>query len=566
MLRALQYMASRLHQCLVPFLVLGIVSPAFAQWLGVPGPQLLANQDWELTLQGTRLQDSVAQGDWLGQAMPHVTWGATPWLSIHSGLRLDFDASQTALGYSELDLVAGLPAQGVLRLWAYGGSHWVYDASQAGFSGGLVIGMDGRSTEGAAPLAIFLQGEWSQNDLEEPFVALRDRIDANASLLLQPLPWLQFEARGGFRDYIDGKPGDEEMFLFGGGGLSIIPIEGLQIGLGMIRYNSRIEGMQAPSTYTWQGQVRWTIEDLSSKDSDGDGVPDGVDRCPALAEDRDGFQDEDGCPDVDNDADGVLDSLDRCPSEAEDIDGNQDQDGCPDLDNDADGIPDSLDQCPDLVEDRDGREDGDGCPDLDNDKDGILDSLDACPDVAEDRDGYKDDDGCPDPDNDGDGIADALDRCPEQPETPNGFQDQDGCPDNSPREQRWNALVPLREMPVSGVLVDVKFDANSMHFKPGSDTVFVRLARQIKAFPNVIIEVRGHSDDRGSFAENLVLSQQQAAVVVDQLVQLGVPPERLRAVGAGGQKPRRSNSAVQGRFQNRRIEIVVQQGWNRGSP
>lgn len=66
-------------------------------------------------------------------------------------------------------------------------------------------------------------------------------------------------------------------------------------------------------------------------DRDGDGVPDERDECPDQAEDPDGFEDEDGCPEADNDADGVLDADDRCPNEPETPNGIADEDGCPDL-------------------------------------------------------------------------------------------------------------------------------------------------------------------------------------------------------------------------------------------
>jgi OOP family OmpA-OmpF porin len=81
-------------------------------------------------------------------------------------------------------------------------------------------------------------------------------------------------------------------------------------------------------------------------DRDGDGIPDVKDRCPDEPEDRDGFEDEDGCPDPDNDKDGILDGKDKCPNEAEDFDSFEDEDGCPDPDNDKDGIPDPADKCP----------------------------------------------------------------------------------------------------------------------------------------------------------------------------------------------------------------------------
>lgn len=164
-------------------------------------------------------------------------------------------------------------------------------------------------------------------------------------------------------------------------------------------------------------------------DRDGDGIDDDADACREDAEDRDGFEDDDGCPELDNDGDQVLDLEDGCADTAEDRDGFQDEDGCPELDNDSDNIPDLVDACPLEAEDVDGFEDEDGCPELDNDQDGLLDKLDPCPVQAEDKDGFQDADGCPDFDNDNDGIADEIDACPLQPEDMNGFQDEDGCPD-----------------------------------------------------------------------------------------------------------------------------------------
>ena len=85
------------------------------------------------------------------------------------------------------------------------------------------------------------------------------------------------------------------------------------------------------------------IEKLEPKDTDGDGIPDDIDRCPLEPEDKDGFQDEDGCPDPDNDNDGIVDAMDACPNNP----GPLENRGCPVLDRDGDGIPDDLDKCPD---------------------------------------------------------------------------------------------------------------------------------------------------------------------------------------------------------------------------
>jgi outer membrane protein OmpA-like peptidoglycan-associated protein len=65
-------------------------------------------------------------------------------------------------------------------------------------------------------------------------------------------------------------------------------------------------------------------------DQDGDGIPDDRDACPQQAEDKDGFEDDDGCPDPDNDKDRILDVDDKCPNEPETYNGFEDDDGCPD--------------------------------------------------------------------------------------------------------------------------------------------------------------------------------------------------------------------------------------------
>jgi OOP family OmpA-OmpF porin len=158
------------------------------------------------------------------------------------------------------------------------------------------------------------------------------------------------------------------------------------------------------------------------RDSDGDGIPNGRDRCPLVPEDRDGFEDEDGCPDPDNDHDGVPDAEDRCPSVAEDIDGFEDEDGCPDPDNDHDGIPDLEDKCPNEAEDGKPPFPHDGCP---------VRPVAATPLPAAEAEPEPEIDAaaCAESDRDHDGIPDARDRCPDQPETINGVEDDDGCPD-----------------------------------------------------------------------------------------------------------------------------------------
>ena len=86
------------------------------------------------------------------------------------------------------------------------------------------------------------------------------------------------------------------------------------------------------------------------------------DKCSTEPEDADGFQDQDGCPELDNDQDGLADALDLCPNDAEDLDKVVDKDGCPELDADSDLIADQDDKCPTEPEDKDEVHDEDGCP------------------------------------------------------------------------------------------------------------------------------------------------------------------------------------------------------------
>jgi outer membrane protein OmpA-like peptidoglycan-associated protein len=256
-----------------------------------------------------------------------------------------------------------------------------------------------------------------------------------------------------------------------------------------------------------------------------------------------------GQVDGDKDEDGIRDSLDKCPTEPEDKDGFEDIDGCPDKDNDKDGILDSGDQCPNEAEDKDGYQDQDGCPELDNDHDGIVDSADKCPNDAEDKDNFEDDDGCPDVDNDKDGIPDKEDLCPDEPETMNGYADQDGCPD---AEQ-------IRVIGDKIVLDDrVHFMINSHIIRKISFPLLERLAKLINEHPEYVhIEVQGHTDERGPAWFNERLSQTRADSVMAFLVKSGVNADRLTAKGFGQSKPLIEKRTEYAYYMNRRVEFEI---------
>lgn len=281
-------------------------------------------------------------------------------------------------------------------------------------------------------------------------------------------------------------------------------------------------------------------------DKDKDGIKNKDDNCPTEPEDIDHFQDHDGCPDYDNDNDKVLDVNDKCKREPEDIDGFEDNDGCPDPDNDKDGIPDKKDQCPNKAEDMDGFQDPDGCPDIDNDNDGILDAADKCPNTAEDKDNFKDEDGCPDLDNDQDGIQDVADKCPDQQENMNGINDHDGCPDD---------MVPM--LPMGKLLLQsVRFMERTTELEPASYKMLDSIAKSMKTYPQMELEIVGHTDKSQNPDEDFDLAQEMALRVMQYWRDKGVGEERMSVTSKGSSRPIASNVTPDGRASNRRIEII----------
>lgn len=83
------------------------------------------------------------------------------------------------------------------------------------------------------------------------------------------------------------------------------------------------------------------------------------------------------------------------------------------------------------------------------------------------------------------------------------------------------------------------------------------LANNLMKYPNSTIMVIGHTDSTGSVAHNQSLSERRAASVADVLVNNGVPRWRTNTVGQGPHQPVASNATVEGRAQNRRVEIVI---------
>jgi outer membrane protein OmpA-like peptidoglycan-associated protein len=267
-------------------------------------------------------------------------------------------------------------------------------------------------------------------------------------------------------------------------------------------------------------------------------------------EDLDGWQDQDGCPDLDNDGDGVNDGADKCPDKAETRNGCKDDDGCPDSDGDSDGIEDKDDACPNEAETKNGYKDDDGCPDdPDTDSDGIPDSKDKCPKDKETVNGIDDLDGCPDQaaDMDGDGVPDATDRCPRVKETVNGFEDQDGCPDK----------IPDRLKKFTGAIAGIAFESGSAKIVEKSFVTLGAASSVLTEFKSARLEVSGHTDNTGSAELNTKLSLERAEAVKAYFVGKGIAADRITTVGFGSDRPMADNKTPEGRAKNRRIEFKL---------
>ena len=76
--------------------------------------------------------------------------------------------------------------------------------------------------------------------------------------------------------------------------------------------------------------------------------------------------------------------------------------------------------------------------------------------------------------------------------------------------------------------------------------------------PDLKFEVDGHTDNSGTPAHNLVLSQQRADAVKAQLIVMGIDASRLTSKGFGDTKPIADNATPDGKANNRRVEFVKQ--------
>jgi outer membrane protein OmpA-like peptidoglycan-associated protein len=103
----------------------------------------------------------------------------------------------------------------------------------------------------------------------------------------------------------------------------------------------------------------------------------------------------------------------------------------------------------------------------------------------------------------------------------------------------------------------ITFDTAQSGVKPQFYGVLNNLASTLNQFPETRVQIAGHTDNVGSDASNLQLSQQRANSVRTYLASTGVAAQRMQAVGYGESRPIADNSSEYGRAQNRRVEVTL---------
>lgn len=268
----------------------------------------------------------------------------------------------------------------------------------------------------------------------------------------------------------------------------------------------------------------------------------------------------------DRDEDGLVDPVDACPLEAEDADGFEDSDGCPERDNDGDLIVDPSDNCPNVAEDRDDWQDDDGCPDAKTllrvraiDPEGapiagaklVLDGVAVAGtgtfETEVDAGSHR--------------VALAAP----------GYVATDvvlDVPDGPPYE---HVVTLMRDKPPGPpprvevtkerlVITDkIYFETNKATIKRESYSLLDEIAAVLTAHPDILrVRIEGHTDSRGKDSYNLSLSDQRAAAVRQYLVGKGIDPARLVSQGFGEGRPVDPAENEAAWEKNRRVEFVIE--------
>ncbi len=216
-------------------------------------------------------------------------------------------------------------------------------------------------------------------------------------------------------------------------------------------------------------------------------------------------------------------------------------------------------------------------PAVDYDGDGVFDRIDRCPDTPPGC--TVDKWGC-EKDSDGDGVCDGRDQCPD---TPKGMKvDRNGCPAGAhamkdtggeakmPKEVAKPTAPPVTPAPPASEserqlveqgrirLENVYFETASAQLLSESETSLNEAGAALEKFPDLKIEVEGHTDTRGAAPFNMRLSQARAEAVRQYLLEhFHLHGENLTAKGYGETRPETKERNEEELLRNRRVVLRV---------
>ncbi len=312
-------------------------------------------------------------------------------------------------------------------------------------------------------------------------------------------------------------------------------------------------------------------------DTDGDGLTDGVEITPHGSDplkvdtDGDGLNDGDEVNKyksspvkVDTDGDGLSDTDEVNKHKTDPLKADTDGDGL----SDADEV--NKYKTDPLKADTDGDSVNDGDEVNKNKTDPLKPDTDPSK-IDTDADGLSDGDETSkyktDPtklDTDGDGLKDGDEVLKHKTDPLKPDTDGGGMNDGDEVRKRRNPLVPgddaiksLSKIDVGRTLVleGIEFESGKATITPASAAVLENALDYFNEYPEISVEIDGHTDNAGNKASNQTLSQARADAVKAWLTGRGVAADRLATKGYGPDKPIAPNDTPENKKKNRRIEF-----------